>query len=64
MFNPEENFFDVKDVLPEECLRVLAYNNKLDKFFEAIFRNGRFYSDNQELNNITKWIGIKNNIEN
>lgn len=62
MFNPERDFFDVKSKLPEDRQRVLAYNGKLDEFINAVFKDGKFYENDNELVNITKWADIKNNI--
>lgn len=62
MFNPEKDFFDVKKKLPEDRQEVLAYNGKLDEFIDAVFLNGKFYENDNELVNITKWADIKNNI--
>lgn len=55
MFTPEKYFFDVKEILPREGQRVIAYNNELDNFVFAIFKNGKFYENDYELINITRW---------
>ena len=64
MLNSEKNFFDVKKKLPEQCQRVLAYNNKLGQFIDAIFVNGKFYERDNELINITKWAELRNRLNN
>ena len=55
MFNPEKDFFNIKKKIPQEGQRVIAYNNKLDQFIDAVFKNGKFYENDNELINITKW---------
>lgn len=63
MFEPEKNFHNVTKKLPDEGQRVLAFNNKLDQFIDAVFKNGKFYENGHELINITGWIENKDNIE-
>ena len=63
MFNPENYFYDVKEKSPQENQRVIAFNSKLDDFIDAVFKDGRFYENDNELANITKWKERSNNIE-
>jgi hypothetical protein len=63
MFDIEKGFYDVKKKLPEENQRVIAYNSKMDDFISAVFKNGKFYENNIELINITRWCENNSSIE-
>ena len=56
MFNYEEDFYDIKEKIPESGQKVIVYLNDIDEFSYAVYKNGKFYSDDEELGNITKWI--------
>ncbi len=62
MFFPGENFHDVNRKQPENDQRVIAYNSKLDRCIECIYKNGKFYEKDNVLENITGWKEINNNI--
>jgi hypothetical protein len=63
MFNPEENFHDIKDILPQQGQWIIVYSNKFKKFFEVKFLDGKFFENGNELIDITKWLEINNIIK-
>jgi hypothetical protein len=57
MFNYEKDYFDIKEKIPEPSQKVIVYINDIDEFRYAVFKDGKFYNDDDEyLGNITKWI--------
>jgi hypothetical protein len=63
MFDIEKHFYEIQIKKPLEGQKVIVYSNKFDKFFDAEYKNGKFYSNNIVVLDVSRWKEINNNIE-
>lgn len=62
MFDVEKYFYQIQIKKPFEGQKVIVYSNKLDRFFDAEYKSGKFYNNNTVLLDVSSWKEINNNI--
>ena len=59
MPNYENDLYDITEKVPEQGQKIIVYLNEIDDFTYAFYKDGKFYINFKELNNIAKWIEVK-----
>jgi hypothetical protein len=56
MINYEKELYDIRERKPVPDQRVIVYIAERDEYAYAVFRDGKFYCNGEQICNVTKWI--------